>query len=236
MPLAHAPYRWQLTSPTVRTRGVSASRCEASNSDLGRFDSHRGPTSSGLPAVGVHPISTVELSVERTTVNEGSVGRLEALSLRLERAQEARGDADDWPPKEVAQVRILPGALTNPQVKAQLRESVGLYLDRLSQIVRRPRRHEANLYGPSRRRSRRPPRSLVPAVHVHAQRAARQRLDLTLTAASTTAPAAAHHGGSALRRSHHERDRRSMYQGITLVSAPGSVLLHPAGIELRPSD
>src|SRR3954451_2559476 len=68
------------------------------------------PTSSGLPAVGVHPISTVERSVERTTVNEGSVGRLEALSPRLERAQEARGDADDRPPKEVAQVRILPGA------------------------------------------------------------------------------------------------------------------------------
>src|SRR3954451_7631217 len=89
------------------------------------------PTSFGLPAVGVHPISTVERSVERTTVNEGSVGRLEVLSPRLERAQEARGDADDWPPKEVAQVRILPGALTNPQVTPYFASSCGLHLDHL---------------------------------------------------------------------------------------------------------
>jgi hypothetical protein len=71
----------------------------------------------------------------------------ETLDRRLERAHDAGGDADDRSPKEVAQVRILPGARANPQVKALLRERMRPKLDHLLARCWRTRPSEADLDG-----------------------------------------------------------------------------------------
>ena len=53
----------------------------------------------------------------------------------------------DLSPKEVAQVRILPGALTNPQVSPYFASSSGLHLDHCWQGVGRPDRDGTDLDG-----------------------------------------------------------------------------------------
>ena len=76
-----------------------------------------------------------------TLVVERFVGRTQALTRAQETAEttdrtvecarDGPGCREVLPPKEVAQVRILPGALANPQVTPYFASSSGLHLDHL---------------------------------------------------------------------------------------------------------
>ena len=63
----------------------------------------------------------VERLVGRTHALWKALKTTETTNRAGERARERPGHREGLPPKEVAQVRILPGGLANPQVKTLLR-------------------------------------------------------------------------------------------------------------------
>src|SRR5437016_5526520 len=73
----------------------------------------------------------VERLVGRGSVRPGPRETTETTSRPGRCAHDSREQREGLAPKEVAQVRILPGALANPQVKPLLRQLMGLFLDHL---------------------------------------------------------------------------------------------------------